>query len=227
MDGVERDLRAALRPAAGGRQARHAGRADHLGVRPAGGPAHLARRPHRPPAPDRRPRRGARAADHRSCPLLLTRQVDPRSGTVLVWGAVHAGEAANAIPQHGVLRGTLRTADHATGASSRAVRALVAAVLAPTGVGYDLNTCAACRRWSTRRQRAACWPTPPPSVLGPDAATSTEQSSGGEDFAWYLEQVPGRHGPARRVVGRGPDEATSTSPRSTWTSAPSRSASAS
>jgi amidohydrolase len=47
-------------------------------------------------------------------PLLLSRQVDPRSGTVLVWGAVHAGEAANAIPQHGVLRGTLRTADHAT-----------------------------------------------------------------------------------------------------------------
>ena len=28
-------------------------------------------------------------------------------------------------------------------------------------------------------------------VLGPDAATSTEQSSGGEDFAWYLEHVPG------------------------------------
>jgi amidohydrolase len=28
-------------------------------------------------------------------------------------------------------------------------------------------------------------------VLGPDAASSTEQSSGGEDFAWYLEHVPG------------------------------------
>ena len=27
--------------------------------------------------------------------------------------------------------------------------------------------------------------------LGTDAATSTEQSSGGEDFAWYLEKVPG------------------------------------
>ena len=29
------------------------------------------------------------------------------------------------------------------------------------------------------------------TVLGPDAACSTEQSSGGEDFAWYLEHVPG------------------------------------
>ena len=35
-------------------------------------------------------------------PLLLTRHVDPRSGTVLVWGAVHAGEAANAIPQEAI-----------------------------------------------------------------------------------------------------------------------------
>ena len=29
------------------------------------------------------------------------------------------------------------------------------------------------------------------TIGGPDAATSTEQSSGGEDFAWYLEHVPG------------------------------------
>ena len=47
-----------------------------------------------------------------SLPALLSRRVDPRSGTVLVWGAVHAGQAANAVPQDGVLRGTLRTADH-------------------------------------------------------------------------------------------------------------------
>ena len=73
-------------------------------------------------------------------PLLLTRQVDPRSGTVLVWGAVHAGEASNAIPQHGVLRGTLRTADHATwGGLEEKVRALVAAILSPLGVGYTLD----------------------------------------------------------------------------------------
>ena len=29
------------------------------------------------------------------------------------------------------------------------------------------------------------------TVLGPDASSTTEQSSGGEDFAWYLEHVPG------------------------------------
>ena len=28
-------------------------------------------------------------------------------------------------------------------------------------------------------------------AIGPDAAVSTPQSGGGEDFAWYLEHVPG------------------------------------
>jgi amidohydrolase len=29
------------------------------------------------------------------------------------------------------------------------------------------------------------------AALGGDALTGTEQSAGGEDFAWYLEHVPG------------------------------------
>ena len=53
---------------------------------------------------------------------------------------MQAGDAANAIPQHGVLRGTLRTADHGTwGQLEEKVRTLVAAILAPMGVGYVLD----------------------------------------------------------------------------------------
>jgi metal-dependent amidase/aminoacylase/carboxypeptidase family protein len=29
------------------------------------------------------------------------------------------------------------------------------------------------------------------AMLGPDAVTETQQSLGGEDFAWYLHLVPG------------------------------------
>jgi metal-dependent amidase/aminoacylase/carboxypeptidase family protein len=29
------------------------------------------------------------------------------------------------------------------------------------------------------------------AALGPEAVTTTEQSLGGEDFAWYLRHVPG------------------------------------
>ena len=142
-------------------------------------------------------------------PLLLTRQVDPRSGTVLVWGAAHAGEAANAIPQHGLLRGTLRTADHATwGELEDKMRALVAAVLAPLGVGYVLDHIRGVPPVVNDEISAGILADAAASVLGPDASTSTEQSSGGEDFAWYLEHVPGAmarlgvwpgHGPMRDI----------------------------
>ena len=125
-------------------------------------------------------------------PLLLTRQVDPRSGTVLVWGAVHAGEAANAIPQHGVLRGTLRTADHATwGELEEIIRELVAPLLAPLGVGYSLEHIRGVPPVVNEPVSTGMLAEAATVALGPDASAGTEQSSGGEDFAWYLEHVPG------------------------------------
>src|SRR5699024_4982552 len=43
---------------------------------------------------------------------VLDRRLDPRSGTVLTWGALHAGgEAPNVIPDSAELLGTLRSAD--------------------------------------------------------------------------------------------------------------------
>ncbi|MEJ3656061.1 amidohydrolase [Actinomycetes bacterium KLBMP 9759] len=125
-------------------------------------------------------------------PMLLTRHVDPRSGTVLVWGAVQAGEAANAIPQHGVLRGTLRTADHATWEELEAtISMLVDAVLAPLGVGYVLEHTRGVPPVVNEAVSAGMLADAAVATLGADASTSTEQSSGGEDFAWYLEHVPG------------------------------------
>lgn len=128
-------------------------------------------------------------------PDLLSRRVDPRSGTVLVWGTVHAGHAANAVPQQGMLAGTLRTAQHATwNELEPLVRSLVTALLAPTGVGYVLehrrgvppvvNDAVSADLLAHAAQRAN----------GIDAAVGTEQSSGGEDFGWYLEHVPGAMG---------------------------------
>ena len=38
-------------------------------------------------------------------PGVLSRRIDPRNSTVMVWGAVNAGVAANAIPQTGIAGG--------------------------------------------------------------------------------------------------------------------------
>ncbi len=124
-------------------------------------------------------------------PAVLSRRVDPRTGTVMVWGAANAGEAANAIPQEGRLRGTVRTGDHETWRMLEPlVREVVGGLLAPLGVDYELMyrrgvppvvndvDATAALEWSVAR-------------LGAEAVSATAQSGGGEDFSWYLEEVPG------------------------------------
>jgi len=125
-------------------------------------------------------------------PGLLSRRVDPRSGTVLTWGAVDAGSAANAVPENGVLRGTLRTGNHQIWTElAPLVRSLVSAVLAPTGAGYVLEHQRGVPPVHNEALSTCLLSDAAVAALGPDGATSTEQSSGGEDFAWYLEEVPG------------------------------------
>ena len=138
-------------------------------------------------------------------PTFLSRRVDPRSGTVLVWGAVHAGEAANAVPQDGVLRGTLRTSDPDTWAELKPlVAGLVESLLVPTGVGFDLThqrgvPVLVNEADSTEILRAGV-----AAALGEDALAGTKQSSGGEDFGWYLEHVPGSFARLGVWSGEGP-----------------------
>jgi amidohydrolase len=140
-------------------------------------------------------------------PSLLSRRVDPRSGTVLVWGAVEAGQAANAVPQSGVLRGTLRTGDHQIWTELEPlVRSHVTALLAPTGVGYVLDHIRGVPPVHNESLSAGLLHDAAVAAVGPEAATGTEQSSGGEDFAWYLENVPGAMGRLGVWSGDGPQK---------------------
>jgi amidohydrolase len=125
-------------------------------------------------------------------PGLFSRLVDPRAMVSVVWGTVGAGRASNAIPAEGHLSGTLRVFDReAWDDLEPLTRSLVEQILAPSGAKASItytrgvppvvNDAA-----SVALQRAAVI-----SALGDDALTSTEQSMGGEDFAWYLDEVPG------------------------------------
>jgi amidohydrolase len=124
-------------------------------------------------------------------PGVLSRRIDPRNSTVLVWGAVNAGVAANAIPQTGVLSGTVRTASRQTWvALEEIVRETVDALLSPLAIEHTLLY----RRGvppvvnedvSTQIFIQAI------EAVGPDALADTRQSGGGEDFSWYLEDIPG------------------------------------
>ncbi|MEJ4099642.1 amidohydrolase [Corynebacterium mastitidis] len=124
-------------------------------------------------------------------PGLLSRRVDPRTGTVLVFGAIKAGDAANAIPQAGRLRGTLRTADmEVWGAARPLIEELVAQVLAPTGCAHGIDYVRGVPPVLNDAEATAAL-AEGAEALSPQAVVEAPQSSGGEDFSWYLQQVPG------------------------------------
>ncbi|CAL9471915.1 N-acetylcysteine deacetylase [Streptomyces sp. enrichment culture] len=125
-------------------------------------------------------------------PALLARRVDSRGGLSLTWGRIESGHAANVIPQHAELSGTVRCLDldawrqapdlvvaaideianlHRAKSEITYVRGVPPVVNEVTSVEL-LQTAMVARR-------------------GTDSVESTEQSLGGEDFSWYLERVPG------------------------------------
>jgi amidohydrolase len=124
-------------------------------------------------------------------PGVLSRRIDPRHGTVMVWGAANAGVAANAIPQIGTLAGTVRTASRETWLEMEGlVRETVSGLLAPLGIEHSLQY----RRGVppvVNEERSTQIMTHAIEAVGPDVLADTRQSGGGEDFSWYLEDVPG------------------------------------
>jgi amidohydrolase len=124
---------------------------------------------------------------------IVSRRLSPAVPGVVTVGTIHAGTAPNVIPESATLSGTVR----ATDPESRAlllgeVRRLVesiadayrlrATVTLPEGTPPLVNP-----------TDAAAWArTAVDRVLGPGAAVPLGTTNmGGEDFACYLEQMPG------------------------------------
>jgi amidohydrolase len=125
-------------------------------------------------------------------PAALSRRVDPRSSLSLVWGRMSAGSAANAIPDEGIAEGTVRCLDDEAWRDAPAmVEGLVQAVAAAYGVTAELSYLRNVPPTVNESASAGMFSTAAAAALGPDAVITTKQSLGGEDFAWYLESVPG------------------------------------
>ena len=137
---------------------------------------------------------------------MLSRRFDPRAGASMVWGHVRAGNAANVIPAQGELSGTLRMLDaSAWHSAEHLVRGLIADILEPFGVSAGVTYIRGVPPVvndfdATERMRRAVG-----DAVGPGGVATTTQSLGGEDFAWYVESVPGAMG---RLGTRTPDGAT-------------------
>ena len=138
-------------------------------------------------------------------PAVLSRRFDPRSGASLVWGQIHSGNAANVIPSTGELSGTLRMLDAAAWhQAEHLVRGLISDIIEPFGVSADVMYTRGVPPvvndfGATEIMRRAV-----SQAIGPGGVASTAQSLGGEDFAWYVEAVPGALGRLGTRTPEGP-----------------------
>jgi len=125
-------------------------------------------------------------------PSLLDRRVDPRAGVSMVWGVAHAGEAYNAIPIEGVVKGTVRVLNReAWREAPDLVSKLIKDVVAGTGAKVDVKYTRGVPPVINDRLATAVIAGAAGAALGPDRVVEAEISMGGEDFAFYLDHVPG------------------------------------
>jgi amidohydrolase len=140
-------------------------------------------------------------------PAALSRRVDPRSSLSVVWGRVSAGTAANAIPDGGVVEGTVRCLDDdAWHSAPDLLKGLIDSVASAYGLNAEFSYQRYVPPTVNDQASTAMISSAALGVLGAGSVVQTAQSLGGEDFAWYLESVPGA---LARLGTRMPGSATS------------------
>jgi len=123
---------------------------------------------------------------------VVSRSIDPVQPAVLSVGSLHAGSAANVIPDDATLRGTMRSFDDGVRETlRRRVREVLEGCAAAAGCGLEFNLMpgypavvndpAAVAR--VRRHAAA--------VVGEGNVVDPAPMAAAEDFAYFLQKVPG------------------------------------
>ena len=134
-------------------------------------------------------------------PALLSRRLDPRAGASVVFGAVHVGETYNVIATEGYARGTVRVlSPDGWRVLPDLVPHLVREVAAGTGAEVHVEYVRGVPPVVNDRATTAIVEAAAREALGPDRVVEAEVSMGGEDFAFYLQHVPGTM--VRLGVGR-------------------------
>lgn len=125
-------------------------------------------------------------------PAALSRRVDPRAGMSLVWGRITSGSAANAIPARGEAEGTLRCLDvDAWHLTADLIPSLASHLVAPYGIEVDTEVTHGVPPVMNDAGAIGVLHDAIRQTVGSSAIAATDQSLGGEDFGWYLEDVPG------------------------------------
>jgi len=125
-------------------------------------------------------------------PKLLHDAIPRDQTLVVVFGSVTGGRAENVIPTSVSLGGTLRLFELATWRTLEThVRSAVESIITPFGATASITYVKGSPPVMNDGSVIATATSAITDRFGPDVATDTHQSFGSEDFAWYLNDVPG------------------------------------
>jgi hippurate hydrolase len=131
---------------------------------------------------------------------VVARNLDPLEAGVISVTVVQAGEAVNQVPRRAVLQGTMRWLSEAAG---QTLEAGLRRVAAGTAASWGLDAAVEVRRGvpvTANEPAARELAAEAAAAAAPAMTRSLPPAMTGEDFAWFLAQVPG----AFVWIGNGP-----------------------
>jgi amidohydrolase len=125
-------------------------------------------------------------------PDLVRQRIDPRQTVLVVFGRIAGGSAENVIPSHVELGGTVRMLDLELWRSMpKLIEGIVTDLVTPFGAGCEVEYLPGSPPVVNDPEVVRIMGDAARDCLGPEQVVATHQSLGSEDFAWYLEDVPG------------------------------------
>jgi amidohydrolase len=136
---------------------------------------------------------------------IIARRLPPGEPAVVTVGTIHAGTAGNVIPERATLGGTLRAIRPATrNTLQRELHDIAESIARAHGVRAEVTIEAGTPPLVNQPGPIAWARAAATELLGPDALVSLPVPNlGGEDFAFYMERLPGCF---IRIGARAPDQ---------------------
>jgi amidohydrolase len=123
---------------------------------------------------------------------IVSREVDPISPIVITFGEIHGGVARNVVSGEVILKGTARTLSPTLYKKVPAlIRKTVGGICRARGASFEMNKISDYPVLKNNATVNRLYEKNFSALFGKNRTERTEPVLGGEDFACYLEKVPG------------------------------------
>jgi amidohydrolase len=124
--------------------------------------------------------------------MISSREIDPLEPVVVTVGSIHGGTAHNIIPDRVEMKGTVRTMNPKTRDTMEArMRRIIGGITSAFNASYSLNYIYGYPVLVNDRNVTEIMRSNLENLVGKERVVEARQTMGGEDFAYYLQKVPG------------------------------------